>query len=405
MQQARNNIYLLAADKLVNGGAAAVSLYLLANHLPLDLYGSYQYALSIASILAVAINLIDEKIVKRRFLSICPRSLLKFISSIKLLIIIALFFCINGARYFDFIDETLYCLASVFYMYFDYDNRSDIRLKASLTGQLTNLVVMYLLVMASAPIIFFAAGTIVSSVASLVIFLKFAPLLPKASKKLNLNQKNKKALLIESIPFGLATIAHIIYYRLDLVMVGWLLDYSEAGIYSAGSQVISLSILFIYPVQTALFKTFSKTHLESKKDFYAYYLSITRTMTVVGALISIGVWLSFDLFRSILLPEHFQRIDEFLWILLIGTVVQYNACMRSSFLVLEEKGVLLLYFQCLALALNIMLNYLLIPVIGLQGASLATLTSITFNLFLANLLHPLTRPLIKLQLLLRARNV
>lgn len=412
MRLISSNVFFLAIDKLLNGGAAFFSLYLLANNLPLNDYGMYQYSLSFASILAVVTNLIDEKVVKRGFSSTCPRILLRFIAEIKLLLIVALFLALNLWSYFFSFEYQIYCLisfflvghsiaalASIFHIYFDYAHRSDIRLKASLCGQVTNLGVLGLFISMSVPLIYLALSTVAAAAISFLVYLKFTGLLPKAEGSSLLQKFNKKSLLLEGIPFGLAAVVHILYYRLDVIMVGWFLDYAEVAIYSVGSQLISLSVLLVYPVQTAFFKNFSEKYRYNKQQFYSYYVSITRIMTCVGLVVTLGMLVSFDLFRSIFLPEEFQSVDEFLWILLIGTLVQYNACMRSSYLVLANKGLIMLYLQMASLALNIVLNWLLIPAFGLKGAGIATALSLTFNLLVANLLHPSTRHLFRIHTL------
>lgn len=417
MRLTSSNIFLLVADKVLNGGAAVVVLYLLANHLTLSEYGIYQYSLSFASILGVTINLVDEKVVKRHFPSVYPRLLLRYIAEIKIFLILILFCAINLWSHSFSLDYQIYCLvsfflvgqsisslASIFHIYFDYEYRSDIRLKASLSGQVLNLLVLGLMVSMSVPLIYLALSTVAAAVISLLVYLRFTDLVPKIEKGSTLGSFDKKKLILESIPFSLATIAHMLYYRLDIIMVGWFLDYSDVSVYSVGSQIISLSVLFVYPVQTVFFKKFSETYQDNKKEFYASYTASTRFMTLLGVVIALGIGFSFDLFRLIFLPEEFQRVGAFLWILLIGTLVQYNACMRASYLVLSNKGLVMLYFQVASLTINIVLNYLLIPILGLKGASIATVVSLTFNLLFANLLHPSTRHLFRLQTLREVDN-
>ena len=71
---------------------------------------------------------------------------------------------------------------------------------------------------------------------------------------------------------------------------------------------------------------------------------------------------------------------------------------------LADLGVLMLYLQAVCLLMNGALNCLLIPAFGLIGASIATVLSLFFNLFLANVFHPSTRPLFRVQTMREVRN-
>ena len=195
MQVLSNNVLMLVADKLLNGGAAVFLLYLLANNLLLEEFGLYQYSLSIASIAAMTLNLVDEKVIKRNFADSAPRKILRFAAECKLLIISLIFIILNATFHFFNFDYRIYCLvsfflvgqsvtglASLFHVYFDYESRSDIRARASFSAQIVNLVTLIILVHYSVPLVFLALSTVLSAIMNFLVYLKFTNLIPTVDK-------------------------------------------------------------------------------------------------------------------------------------------------------------------------------------------------------------------------------
>jgi PST family polysaccharide transporter len=70
----------------------------------------------------------------------------------------------------------------------------------------------------------------------------------------------------------------------------------------------------------------------------------------------------------------------------------------TNWFVAEGRQGGLMLRSVLAAALNIVLNFGLIPAFGARGAALATLVSLTFAYVFANALFPSTRLLFRLQM-------
>ena len=412
MYKNTKNVTFLIFDKIIYGICSLTIIYILTNTLSIHQFGIYQYAITLTGLICITLNLIDEKVIKRYFANNMVDRAITATLQIKIMLAICIF---SGLLFYDhffgvmrdlyvlmsfiLIGTIINSLASIIHIYFDYYQKSYVRLTSSFFAQLTNVSVHIGLINLNADYKYLTIGYVMASLATVFVYIYFL----KIQKiKLNISKMNFAGLqnfMQQSIPFGLATIVHTLYYRSDIVMIEFFLEFEHVGIYSVATNLVSLSIILVYPAQTALFKTFSDYYQSDKHQFVAFYAKYTKLMTLLGLLIAAVILVSFVPFRKLFLPDQYSEIDTFLLILLFGAVLQYNAFLRSSFLVLIGQGRILLIAQIATLFLNLLLNTLLIPCLGLAGASIATLISLFFNLLLSNIFFYQTRIVFQIQTL------
>ena len=230
---------------------------------------------------------------------------------------------------------------------------------------------------------------------SLIIFLFISN---KPGFKFEKNFFFIKKIFLSSIPFTLAAAAHVIYMRVDILMIEFFMDYSSVAIYSISTQLMSLAIIFLYPIQNSIFPYLLKYRNKGDNLYFQYYKSFTSLITYIGLTIALLGIILIKPFIIFFFTEEYSIIPSFFFIHMITAVIIYNAVLRSSHITLIGKGYILLYSQIISLVLNILLNYFLIPMYGLSGAAYSTLFTIFVSLLLSNYFYEPTRPLIWLQI-------
>ena len=185
---------------------------------------------------------------------------------------------------------------------------------------------------------------------------------------------------------------------IGILLLGALKGASAVGIFKLTLQIATLIPLMLLAVNISMGPTISSLYTEMRMDLLQKV--VTRNARL-AFLFSLPVALAFIIFGRLFLawvqPE-FQRGAVALAILSIGQL--FNVAMGSVGLLLIMTGHELdaLKGHALAASANLLLSILLIPLLGLNGAALATcFTVIIWNLFLkvrvASILGIATGPL------------
>lgn len=221
----------------------------------------------------------------------------------------------------------------------------------------------------------------------------------QSKQKLRFSRAIAKRMLKACLPFMLANFMVQIYAQTDKIMIRALLGSVDGvGIYS-----ICVTISGIIGVVVGALIDSSRPiimELKTKGDSH-YVLRFTQLATTV-------VWLAF--FYSLIITLFSSQIIHILYgdaylsgvtclrIVVWYTAFSYLGGLRSIWLICENKNKYVFWLSAMGALTNIVLNFLLIPRFGIEGAAFATLVT----QLLANLIYPAifkdTRPFSKLAL-------
>lgn len=207
-----------------------------------------------------------------------------------------------------------------------------------------------------------------------------------------------RVLFRQSWPMLLSSLALILYTKIDQVMILSLAGSNAAGTYAAAARLLELtyflpSIIFlsIFPAMTRLRKADFKGYLE-KLQLLLSMITLTAYL-VAGTITMLAPWLILSLYgskyadASLILSVNIWALP---WVCL--------SCMGHIFILNEKLTRFAVVKDCIAAALNIGLNWILIPRYGALGSVFATLIAFSFTTFWGNALFPPLRPLFKMQL-------
>jgi len=394
------NTWFVLLDRLGYAVYAFLLLFLLAAFYPPAEVGKYQYALSISIIASILMQLSDDKIVKKFFHSKGVEHTLFSVVALKIALFFSLFFFLSLIFLFGWIPTEIMTLTLLLTVslgivgishslqaFFDYKSLSEKRALASFLGYtVTFLLQAYLIIFNTPTLECVAVLTIVGSCVTACMLLVFFYNIESVGKIVK-SLAYTKEIFLESYPFMLAAVAHIVYMRVDLLMIEHYMSYSSVAFYSVAVQFLALGALLIYPVQVAIFPALAKNGDLLGDKFRFFYYSFTRLSTWIGIVLAALGYFTADLFIEYLYPVEYKVILDFFYIHMLSLVILYNSILRSSYLSLVNLGKILLIAQLTALGLNILLNQFLIPIYGLWGASLATFITICFSLFISNIFY------------------
>ncbi len=176
-----------------------------------------------------------------------------------------------------------------------------------------------------------------------------------------------------SVPFGLSSLLFQFNSRVDVVFLGIYLGVSASGAYNVAYRVVFLMTFVAHYAGLALFPVASRLFVSSREELRQLYERALKLALLIGIPASVGLWAIAPDLISLVFGESFEESAAVLgllaWLLLLSGVKN----LLGIFLMACDLQPLRVRNQSITAVLNVTLNALLIPWIGIQGAVLATL--------------------------------
>ena len=166
----------------------------------------------------------------------------------------------------------------------------------------------------------------------------------------------------------IATILMFFVYKADFWIVDYFLGKKQLGIYSLAVQLSQFILLL-----PAAIEGINLSEVSSNKEKGLKTTSWAIKITFYGSLISSGIlFITSYLFVDVIYGVEFHDSILALGILLLGIVPFAPASVISSYLIGINRFKVNLYAVIFSLALTLVLDFLLIPIYGIIGASIAS---------------------------------
>jgi O-antigen/teichoic acid export membrane protein len=200
------------------------------------------------------------------------------------------------------------------------------------------------------------------------------------------NHSIAKETLSQCWPTIISGLIIIIYMRVDQLMIKWLLDAENVGYYSAAVRLSEIWFVVGSVINNSLFPAIIKLKISNPAIYKDRLQALLSLMVVVALLIIIPISLFSSTIVNFLFGPEFAPASGVLsihaWSLLfifLGLVGQY-------WMISENLQKLNLYQTLIGLTTNVILNQIMIPLYGINGAALATLISQMFASYLSYLI-------------------
>ncbi len=194
-------------------------------------------------------------------------------------------------------------------------------------------------------------------------------------------------LLLNSLPLAVSAFLSLTYQHADKLMTTLLIGTTGTGYLTAAFVIIfGVVELLNTTVLLALYPMMSRNYGDGRNPMFGF---IVEKLAFFNPLVSLPIALTLSIFAAeITVPlfgEDFRPTADVLCILIWFAVVTMVAAVLARGLVIQNKQRLLLKLRVAGLVANILLNLLLLPTLGVQGAAIASLCAEVFVVFL--LLH------------------
>ena len=264
------------------------------------------------------------------------------------------------------------------------------------------------------PVLFFAFSfhyVIIAFLASFIVTLIVFVIYAKKRLPFSLIRKKGirpipsiyKDLLLFSMPLLSIALFQMILTWTDTLMLGGMRTLDEVGLYNAAHPVADFigipmgALLLIFaPIITGLFA--KESFSEIRRNYYV----LTKWVFLTSLPLFLIIFLFPQVFLNSLFGNNYVSAGLTLQVLSLGYFIVNLLGPNGTTLVAIGKTKFLMWASFAAAVLNIILNLVLIPFMGILGASIATSISIAFHCIIRQAkvhsllkIDPITRNLLK----------
>ena len=196
-------------------------------------------------------------------------------------------------------------------------------------------------------------------------------------------RKTAVKLIKESWPMMFSGIAAIIYLKIDVVMLGSMLEGKDVGLYSAAVRISELFYFLPTIVSATLLPAIVRSSTLDESAFNERIQSLIDGLALYS-IVAIGfLWFCAELLVNILFGSEFSEAAFILKIHAFALLFVATGTSRDKMLIAENRTIFIMVSTFFGAVINIALNLYLMPRYGGVGAAIATVISYAFSGYIA----------------------
>jgi len=377
-----------------------------ARYLGPDKFGLFSYAQSFVGLFTAIATLGLDGIVVRELVKYPQKEreligtafYLKLIGAFLTLIVlyIAIYFTSNdhftNILIFIIASTTIFQSFNVVDMYFQSKVMSKYVVYANIISLFISSLVKITFIFMNAPLIAFAWVVLFDS---FVLACGFVYFFFKHSKFniYNLIFKSEIAisLLKDSWPLVLSGMVIAIYMKIDQVMIKEMMSSEAVGQYAAAVRISEAWYFIPMVIASSLFPAIINAKKQSEELYYARLQKLYDLMVWMAIAIALPMTFLSDWVINLLYGNQYSQAGSVLMIHIWAGVFVFLGVASGKWFVAENLQKYSFYRTFSGAVLNIILNFILIPKFGINGAAMATLASQMTAAYLFDLYTAKTR--------------
>lgn len=204
-------------------------------------------------------------------------------------------------------------------------------------------------------------------------------------------------LLKRSWPLAASSLAVIGYFYVDQIIIALLMDAESVGMYAAASRISQQLYILPTVLVAAYYPRLTHIHSQSPSAFDEGFKVLSVVLITLAIILWVVMVLLSEPLLELILGSQFHETASILKLHALGLVFVSLNVISGRWYVMQGLQKLTLIRQLLTAILNVVLNLLLIPFFGLEGAVYATLLSLLFLAFGYDLMSVRTQKLAALK--------
>ena len=184
-----------------------------------------------------------------------------------------------------------------------------------------------------------------------------------------------KDTVMKSAPFGLTNFFYTIYFSIDIVMLSYLSGDYATGLYKSAYNIINVFTTFYVVYQFTIFPVMSKFFVESKDLLKVSYEQSVKYLLLIILPISIYALLYARPIINLIYSNQYSLASVPMQILIWTVAFLFVNGAASVLLNAVDKEFTVTKIYIVAAVFNVILNSIMIPNFGYNGAAIATVIS------------------------------
>lgn len=269
-------------------------------------------------------------------------------------------------------------LQTAYYSYFQAHSKSHIVTKTSLAALVVSSLVKVVFIYKKLGLIYYTFSFLLDYVFSFLFIYIYA-----RKEKLIFRFKFFKIDLLknlvkQSLPIFISTLIVMIYTRIDQLMITKMLGVEDVAIFNVAVRISDAYMFIPIAIASSFFPMVSK-----KNDAYTIkqYFYITHLFTVISALIVIVLT---PLVIYYFFGPRYTGSIQVSYMIIVANVISSLGMVSTNILILRNASYLRIYRAIGGLVINVILNIILIPKLGINGAAISSLLSQIVAAWLSN---------------------
>lgn len=375
----------------------------IARYLGPDRFGLFSYAQSFVALFAAIAALGLDRILVRELVNqenrrdelIGTAFWLRFMGAIGviLVLVIAVRFTSNDQHtnviVFIIASATIFQSFNVIDFYFQSRVLSQYVVYANVTSLLISSLIKVTLIFFEAPLIAFAYVVLFDSFVLATGFVYFyVTHTPKGYiQSLKFSRVTAVTLLRDSWPLLLSGMVISIYMKIDQVMIKEMMSSEAVGLYAAAVRISELWYFIPMVIASSLFPALISAKQQSEKLYYMRLQSLFNIMVWLAIVIAVPMTFLSDWVVEFLFGEQYYGAGSVLAVHIWAGIAVGFGVIWSYWVIIENKQHLVIIFHVLSMVLNVLLNFYLIPRLGILGAGIATAVASLVSQFVGLLVY------------------
>jgi O-antigen/teichoic acid export membrane protein len=408
-----SSTFWIISDKIVLFFKGTIISIILARYLGITEYGDYSYIITLVTFVATFAKAGLENIAIKDFATLKDNRINYFCSAICLSsigIILAIILMVVLQLFIVKVSFVINILIVIFLIFHIFEvcryyliSVYDIK-KLMMLRELIYICIIAIYIIGiihSKGLLFFICNYLAGECMVLILPYFFAiKYIRNWREKFNLSEmvKSFRHLCAVCIPLIISGLSVSIYMKIDQFMIKAMLDSTQLGIYSSAVKIAEGWYFIPTSLCTSLLPYFSKLYYEDKDKFFINYEKYGCLLNSLAWIIAVVISIFSKLIISILYGQEYIDAANILSLYVWAGIFVCIGCIRSIYISITEYSVYSCIISVVSAIINCIANAILIPAMGIVGATLATIVSQFTQAFLCTFFSGKLRSIYKIQI-------
>ncbi|MEM5815949.1 MAG: flippase, partial [Candidatus Aenigmatarchaeota archaeon] len=187
------------------------------------------------------------------------------------------------------------------------------------------------------------------------------------------------SLLKDSWPLSLSGLVIMVYMRIDHIMIKEMLGAEAVGQYAAAVRISEAWYFVPTVISSSLFPAIINAKKVSEELYYARLQKLYNLMVWIAISVALPMTFLSDWVVNLLYGKAYSQAGDVLMIHIWAGVFVGLLVASGKWFINENLQILAFLRNFSGAVLNIVLNFILIPIYGINGAAVSTLISYSFS--------------------------